>query len=111
MLAPRNGGHLAVPADRCGFIDPADLINTDQQWSMHNYYPLPVVISSAEGTWITDVSGRRHLDFLAGYSALNFGHRHPAVVAAAVEQLNRVTLTSRAFHHTLLGRFVGSLLS
>lgn len=92
-----------------GFIDPAAFIDSDEQWSTHNYRPLPVVISSAEGAWVTDLSGRRYLDFLAGYSALNFGHRHPALVAAAIEQLNRVTLTSRAFHHTLLGSFCQEL--
>ena len=73
-----------------------EFIDADEQWSTHNYYPLPVVISAAEGAWVTDVVGRRYLDFLAGYSALNFGHRHPALVAAATEQLSRVTLTSRA---------------
>ena len=55
------------------------------------------------------MSGRRYLDFLAGYSPLNFGHRHPAIVAAATEHLGRVTLTSRAFHHTLLGPFCREL--
>jgi len=64
-----------------------------------NYHPLPVVIAEAEGAWVTDVDGRRYFDALAGYSALNFGHRHPALVAAAKEQLDRVTLTSRAFDH------------
>ncbi len=68
-----------------------------------------MVISAGEGAWVTDVAGRRYLDFLAGYSALNFGHRHPALVAAATEQLGRVTLTSRAFHHTLLGAFCREL--
>jgi ornithine--oxo-acid transaminase len=92
-----------------GIVGPADFIDADEQWSTHNYRPLPVVISSGEGAWVTDVSGRRYLDFLAGYSALNFGHRHPALVAAASEQLNRVTLTSRAFHHTLLGPFCREL--
>ncbi|MDQ3763071.1 MAG: ornithine--oxo-acid transaminase [Actinomycetota bacterium] len=82
-----------------------DFIATDEQWSTHNYHPLPVVITSGEGAWVTDVTGRRYLDFLAGYSALNFGHRHPALVAAAVDQMQRVTLTSRAFHHDLLGAF------
>jgi ornithine--oxo-acid transaminase len=86
-----------------------DVISTDEQWSTHNYRPLPVVISSGEGAWVTDIADRRYLDFLAGYSALNFGHRHPALVAAAVEQLSRVTLTSRAFHHTLLGVFCREL--
>jgi ornithine--oxo-acid transaminase len=64
-----------------------------------NYHPLPVVIAEAEGAWVTDVEGRRYLDALSGYSALNFGHRHPALVAAAKAQLDRVTLTSRAFDH------------
>ncbi|MBB4910050.1 ornithine--oxo-acid transaminase [Actinophytocola algeriensis] len=87
----------------------ADFIALDEQWSTHNYHPLPVVIAEAEGAWVTDVHGKRYLDFLAGYSALNFGHRHPDLVAAAVEQLGRVTLTSRAFHHDQLGLFCREL--
>ncbi len=87
----------------------ADHIALDERWSTHNYHPLPVVIAEAEGAWVTDVHGRRYLDFLAGYSALNFGHRHPDLVAAAVEQLGRVTLTSRAFHHDQLGLFCKEL--
>ncbi|MEO6880574.1 MAG: ornithine--oxo-acid transaminase [Mycobacteriaceae bacterium] len=87
----------------------ADLIARDERWSAHNYHPLPVVIAQAEGAWVTDVEGRRYLDFLAGYSALNFGHRHPALVAAAKDQLDRVTLTSRAFHHDQLGAFCAEL--
>src|SRR4249919_4192297 len=65
--------------------------------SAHNYHPLPVVISSAEGAWVTDVEGRRYLDMLAAYSALNFGHGHPRLIAAAQRQLERLTLVSRAF--------------
>jgi ornithine--oxo-acid transaminase len=87
----------------------ADFIALDEQWSTHNYHPLPVVIAEAEGAWVTDVHGKRYLDFLSGYSALNFGHRHPALVAAAVEQLGRVTLTSRAFHHDQMGLFCQEL--
>jgi ornithine--oxo-acid transaminase len=75
----------------------------------HNYHPLPVVIADAEGAWVSDVDGRRYLDCLAGYSALNFGHRHPALVAAAREQLDRVTLTSRAFLHDQFGPFCRDL--
>jgi ornithine--oxo-acid transaminase len=74
-----------------------------------NYHPLPVVIAEAEGVWVTDVEGRRYLDCLAGYSALNFGHRHPDLVAAAREQLDRVTLTSRAFYNDRLGPFCRDL--
>lgn len=75
----------------------------------HNYRPLPVVIATAEGAWVTDVDGRRYLDCLAGYSALNFGHRHPRLVAAAGDQLARVTLTSRAFYNDQLGPFARDL--
>ena len=75
----------------------------------HNYHPLPVTVATAEGSWVTDVDGRRYLDFLAGYSALNFGHRHPALVAAATAQLGRATLTSRAFDHDLLHPFAAAL--
>jgi ornithine--oxo-acid transaminase len=87
----------------------ADYVALDEEWSTHNYHPLPVVISHGEGAWVTDVEGRRYLDFLSGYSSLNFGHRHPDLVAAAVEQLGRVTLTSRAFHHDQLGLFCREL--
>jgi ornithine--oxo-acid transaminase len=75
----------------------------------HNYYPLPVVVAQAEGAWVTDVDGRRYLDCLAGYSALNFGHRHPALLQAARDQLDRLTLTSRAFHNDQLGPFCRDL--
>ena len=75
----------------------------------HNYHPLPVMISGAEGAWVTDVDGRRYLDMLAAYSAINFGHRHPRLVAAAQRQLDRVTLVSRAFEHDQFGPFCAEL--
>ncbi|MGA4881823.1 ornithine--oxo-acid transaminase [Streptomyces lydicamycinicus] len=74
-----------------------------------NYHPLPVVLTSGQGSWVTDVGGRRYLDCLAGYSALNFGHGHPRLLAAAREQLERLTLTSRAFHNDRLGPFCRDL--
>lgn len=74
-----------------------------------NYHPLPVVLTEGDGVWVTDVHGERYLDALAGYSALNFGHRHPALIDAATRQLERVTLTSRAFHHDQLGPFCQEL--
>jgi ornithine--oxo-acid transaminase len=77
--------------------------------SAHNYHPLPVVIATAEGAWVTDVAGRRYLDMLAAYSAINFGHRHPRLVAAAQRQLERVTLVSRAFEHDQFGPFCAEL--
>jgi ornithine--oxo-acid transaminase len=75
----------------------------------HNYHPLPVVIAEAEGAWVTDVDGRRYLDLLAAYSAINFGHRHPRLVAAAQRQMERVTLVSRAFEHDQFGPFCAEL--
>jgi ornithine--oxo-acid transaminase len=75
----------------------------------HNYHPLPVVIAAADGGWVTDVDGRRYLDALAGYSALNFGHANPRLVAAAREQLERLTLTSRAFYHDRFAEFCEGL--
>jgi ornithine--oxo-acid transaminase len=77
--------------------------------SAHNYHPLPVVIAEAEGSWVTDVDGIRYLDMLAAYSAINFGHRHPRLVAAAQRQLDRVTLVSRAFEHDQFGPFCAEL--
>ncbi|MFI6000829.1 ornithine--oxo-acid transaminase [Streptomyces sp. NPDC051366] len=77
--------------------------------SAHNYHPLPVVVASAEGAWMTDVEGRRYLDMLAGYSALNFGHGNRRLLDAAKAQLERVTLTSRAFHHDRFADFCTEL--
>ncbi|WP_447009739.1 ornithine--oxo-acid transaminase [Saccharothrix hoggarensis] len=100
-MASFTAGHAASTSRQ--------FIALDEEWSTHNYHPLPVVISHGEGSWVTDVEGRRYLDFLSGYSSLNFGHRHPDLVAAAVEQLGRVTLTSRAFHHDQFGLFCREL--
>jgi ornithine--oxo-acid transaminase len=75
----------------------------------HNYHPLPVTVTHADGAWVRDDRGRRYLDALSAYSALNFGHRHPRLVAAATDQLERVTLTSRAFSNDQLGPFARDL--
>jgi ornithine--oxo-acid transaminase len=77
--------------------------------SAHNYAPLPVVISEGDGAWVRDVDGHRYLDLLAAYGALNFGHRHPQLTALAHAQLDRLTLTSRAFHNDQLGPFCAAL--
>ncbi len=90
-------------------LGSAELIELVDRHSAHNYHPLPVVVAEADGAWVTDVEGRRYLDMLAAYSALNFGHRHPDLIRAAKEQLDRVTLTSRAFHHDLFGPFCEQL--
>jgi ornithine--oxo-acid transaminase len=89
--------------------DMADLRALSDAHSAHNYHPLPVVIAEAEGAWVTDTEGRRYLDMLAAYSALKFGHRHPALVAAAQRQLDRVTRVSRAFEHDQFGPFCAEL--
>ncbi|MEU2391112.1 ornithine--oxo-acid transaminase [Streptomyces sp. NPDC007369] len=83
----------------------ADAIAAAEAHSAHNYHPLPVVVATAEGAWMTDVEGRRYLDMLAGYSALNFGHGNRRLIDAARAQLERVTLTSRAFHHDRFAEF------
>ncbi|MBS43077.1 MAG: ornithine--oxo-acid transaminase [Nocardioides sp.] len=75
----------------------------------HNYHPLPVVVAHAEGAWMTNVDGSRYLDLLAGYSALNFGHSHPRLLAAAHAQLDKLTLTSRAFVHDQFADFTEKL--
>jgi ornithine--oxo-acid transaminase len=80
-----------------------------ERYTAHNYHPLPVVVAEGEGAWVTDIDGRRYLDCLAGYSALNFGHRHPALIQAAREQLDRITLTSRAFLHDQFAPFCREL--
>ncbi|MCH6231558.1 ornithine--oxo-acid transaminase [Microbacterium sp. CFH 31415] len=87
----------------------ARIIADERAHVAHNYHPLPVVISRGEGAWVTDVEGKRYLDLLSAYSALNFGHGHPAILAAAQEQLNRLTLTSRAYHNDRLGPFAAAL--
>ena len=84
-------------------------IELTEGYAAHNYSPLPVVVASAEGAWVTDVEGNRYIDALAGYSALNFGHRHPRLLARAHEQLDKLTLTSRAFYNDQLGPFARDL--
>jgi ornithine--oxo-acid transaminase len=81
----------------------AQHIEIVEQYAAHNYHPLPVVVARAEGVWVHDADGRKYMDMLAAYSAVNFGHRHPALIAAAKAQLDSVTLTSRAFHNDQLG--------
>ncbi|MET9321206.1 ornithine--oxo-acid transaminase [Streptomyces sp. NPDC003038] len=87
----------------------ADAIRSADAHSAHTYHPLPVVIASADGAWMTDVEGRRYLDMLAGYSALNFGHGNRRLIDAARAQLERLTLTSRAFHHDRFADFCTEL--
>jgi ornithine--oxo-acid transaminase len=84
-------------------------LDLEDRYLTHNYHPLPVVAKKAKGAWVTDVEGKRYLDCLAAYSAVNFGHGHPRLLRAARRQLSAVTLTSRAFHHDVLGTFAKEL--
>jgi ornithine--oxo-acid transaminase len=91
-------------------LSPTDAaIALDEEHTAHNYAPLPVVAAHAEGAWITDIEGHRYLDCLAAYSAVNFGHRHPEIIATAHAQLDQLTLVSRAFHADRLGPFCAAL--
>jgi ornithine--oxo-acid transaminase len=85
------------------------LLLLEEERVAHNYHPLEVVLSGGSGAVVADIEGEQYLDFLAAYSANNFGHRHPTLVAAAKQQLDRLTLTSRAFHHDQLAPFAEGL--
>ena len=85
-----------------GTMRSADYIQLEETYGAHNYHPLDVVIDRAEGVWVYDVEGKRYMDCLAAYSALNQGHCHPKVLAAMIAQAKAVTLTSRAFRNTEL---------
>ncbi|TXL64018.1 ornithine--oxo-acid transaminase [Cerasibacillus terrae] len=84
-------------------INSKDIIQQTETYGARNYYPLPVVVSKAEGVWVEDPEGNRYMDMLSAYSAVNQGHRHPKVIQALKEQADKVTLTSRAFHNDQLG--------
>ena len=88
-----------------------DIIDLTNRTSAHNYKPLPVVITKAEGVWVWDLEDNKFMDMLSAYSALNQGHRHPRIVQAMKDQADRVTLTSRAFHNDQLGPFLEELLN
>ncbi len=83
-----------------------ELMKIDAEYGAHNYLPLPIVIERGEGVWVWDVEGRKYMDMLSSYSALNQGHRHPKIVKAAEEQLKKLTLTSRAFYNDKLPLFL-----
>ncbi len=80
-------------------------IDREEQYGAHNYHPLPVVLERGEGVFMWDVEGKRYYDFLSGYSAVNQGHCHPKIIKAFIEQAQKLTLTSRAFHSDLLGEY------
>src|SRR6185312_10527356 len=83
----------------------ARFLELENEYSAHNYHPLPVVLSKGEGVFVWDVDGKRYYDFLSGYSALNQGHCHPKIIATLIDQVKKLTLTSRAFHNDALGEY------
>jgi ornithine--oxo-acid transaminase len=89
------------------FISPttAKYISLEDQNGAHNYHPIPVVLNKGEGIYLWDVDGKKYVDFLSGYSAVNQGHCHPTIINSLVEQAQKLTLTSRAFHNNLLGEY------
>ena len=82
-----------------------ELINLEERYGAHNYHPLDVVISRAEGAWVWDTEGKKYMDFLAAYSAVNQGHCHPEIMRTMIDQAQQLTLTSRAFRNNQLGLF------
>lgn len=92
--------HIASVSDRT-----RQLIELEERYGAHNYHPLPVVLERGSGVHLWDVDGKQYLDFLSGYSAVNQGHCHPKIIATLQEQASRLTLTSRAFHNNLLGKY------
>jgi ornithine--oxo-acid transaminase len=98
-MMTRDEGGTTVSTQQAIGARTQELLALADRHAAHNYHPLPVVIAEGQGSWVTDVEGNRYLDMLSAYSALNFGHRHPRLVAAAHRQLDTLTLTSRAFHN------------
>ena len=90
---------ISITANAQQFID------LEEKYGAHNYHPLPVVLNRGEGVFVWDVDGKRYYDFLSGYSAVNQGHCHPRIIKALTEQAQQLTLTSRAFHNSLLGEY------
>ena len=92
----------ALEAEATQSLSPAELMALEDRYGAHNYHPLDVVIERGSGAWVTDTEGKRYLDFLAAYSAVNQGHCHPAILQAMIDQAQKVTLTSRAFRNDQL---------
>ena len=98
-----------MPLDTLSRAD--ELIALADSFGAHNYHPLPVVLDRGDGVWVWDVNGKKYLDCLSAYSALNQGHCHPRLVAAVRRQSEKLTLTSRAFHNAELGPFLKELVA
>ena len=106
---PKATHSEATSPEASANLTSQDHIQLEERYGAHNYHPLDVVVHRAEGVWVWDVEGRKYMDFLAAYSAVNQGHNHPRIAQAMVEQLGRVALTSRAFRNDQLGLFCQEL--
>lgn len=112
MILKLDGLHRHCPSNRAGEsenVKAKDYIGLEQKYGAHNYHPLPVVITKARGVWVWDVDGKKYIDMLSSYSAINQGHLHSKIVRAAMAQMKRVTLTSRAFSNDRMGPFLKKL--
>ena len=105
VLTYRAAGFAATSPLLSRKLTTEEVIERERTYGAHNYAPIPVAISKGEGVHVWDVEGRKYLDFLSAYSALNQGHKHPRIVQAMKEQLEKLTLTSRAFYNDRLGEF------
>ncbi|OCQ89353.1 ornithine--oxo-acid transaminase [Nostoc sp. MBR 210] len=101
--------NMRLEVTNFNIINTQDYIELEQQYGADNYHPLDVVITKGEGVWVWDIEGKKYLDFLSAYSALNQGHCHPRILEAMIKQAEKVTLTSRAFRNDQLGRFYQKL--
>ena len=86
-------------------LDSKQCIALEDEYSAHNYHPLPIVLAKGKGARVWDADGKEYIDCLSAYGAVNQGHCHPRIVAAMVEQSQRLTLSSRAFHNDMLGLY------
>src|SRR5258708_27487533 len=87
------------------------ILELEDHYGAHNYHPLPVVLKKGQGVFVWDVEGKRYYDFLSGYSALNQGHCHPKIIATFIDQVKKLTLTSRAFYNDALGEYAKFITS
>ena len=85
--------------------DSVYYLHLEEKYSAHNYHPIPVVLTKGKGVFVWDVEGKKYYDYLSGYSAVNQGHCHPAILESLIEQAGKLTLTSRAFHSDMLGEY------
>lgn len=107
----RRPGIRHFVSSRFARATSAELISQESKYSAHNYEPVPVVFSRAQGVHVWDPEGRQYYDFLSAYSAVNQGHCHPKIVKAAVDQMHKLTLSSRAFHNDVFPRFAEKITS